>query len=179
MSKVIIGLAKIEVGAPVNGGVATTFETLGYTQKDSCEIDTEDPEETNIEAEEVDDPIETFAKGGPTTINFNVLDADETVFEKTMGGTKSTGVWESDNKLVTKELSMRITTKSGHKLTYPRTKFWAKIAGTVGDSEPLTLQCKAKVLIPTDGTTKKLKVEMPSDSGSGSGSGSGSAAASA
>ena len=176
--KVAMGLSKIEVGTPVSGGVATSFATLGYTDKDSCTIETEDPEVTDVAAEEVDDPVYSIAKSGKSTINFNVLNPDEDVLVQMVGGTKdaTNHTWSAPDSLTQPELSVKITADTGHTFTFPRVKFTCKYAGTVGNSEPLKLVCSGVVLVPTDGTTKKLTVAMPSDSGSGSGSGSGSSA---
>ena len=161
--KVAMGLSKIEVGTPVSGGEATSYATLGYTDPDSCTLDTEDPETTDINAEEADDPIYSISKGGKSTLNFNVLNPLVTTLTQMMGGTVSTGGdWEAPTQLTRPELSVKITMESGHIFRFPRVKFFCKYSGSFGKSEPIKLACTGSVLIPTDGTTKKMLVTMPS-----------------
>lgn len=176
--KVAMGLSKIEVGTPVSGGEATSFETLGYTDPDSCTLDTEDPETTDVNAEETDDPIYSISKGGKSTLNFNVLNPDATVLVKMLGGTidSTYGTWKAPSQLTQPELSVKITMETGHVFRFPRTKFFCKYSGSFGKSEPIKLACIGSVLIPLNGETAKMLVDFPSDSQSGSGSGSGSSA---
>lgn len=163
--KVAMGLSKIEVGTPVSGGVATSFETLGYTDPDSCTIDTEDPEVTDVNAEEVDDPIYSISKAGKTNLNFNVLNPETSVLKKMMGGEvdNTTHVWTAPSSLTQPELSVKITSETGHVFTFPRVKFTCKYGGTFGKSEPVKLTCAGVVLIPTDGQTPKMSVTPPSE----------------
>ena len=162
--KVAMGLSKIEVGTPVSGGEATSYATLGYTDPDSCTLDTEDPETTDINAEEADDPIYSISKGGKSTLNFNVLNPLTTTLTQMMGGTvnQTTGDWEAPTQLTQPELSVKITMESGHIFRFPRVKFFCKYSGSFGKSEPIKLACIGSVLIPTDGTTPKMLVTMPS-----------------
>ena len=162
--KVAMGLSKIEVGTPVSGGEATSYATLGYTDPDSCTLDTEDPETTDINAEEADDPIYSISKGGKSTLNFNVLNPLTTTLTQMMGGTvdQTTGAWEAPTQLTQPELSVKITMESGHIFRFPRVKFFCKYSGSFGKSEPIKLACIGSVLIPTDGETAKMLVTMPS-----------------
>lgn len=162
--KVAMGLSKIEVGTPVSGGEATSYATLGYTDPDSCTLDTEDPETTDINAEEADDPIYSISKGGKSTLNFNVLNPLTATLTQMMGGTVSqtTGDWEAPTQLTQPELSVKITMESGHIFRFPRVKFFCKYSGSFGKSEPIKLACIGSILIPTDGTTPKMLVTMPS-----------------
>ena len=162
--KVAMGLSKIEVGTPVSGGEATSYATLGYTDPDSCTLDTEDPETTDINAEETDDPIYSISKGGKSTLNFNVLNPLTTTLTQMMGGTvdQTTGDWEAPTQLTQPELSVKITMESGHIFRFPRVKFFCKYSGSFGKSEPIKLACIGSVLIPTDGETAKMLVTMPS-----------------
>ena len=171
---VAMGLSKVEVGTPVSGGMATEFDTLGYTDPDSCTLDTEDPETTEVNAEEVDDPIYTISKAGKTNLNFNVLNPLVTALTKMLGGTvdSTTGKWKAPAALTQPELSVKVTTNTGHVFEFPRVKFTCKYSGSFGKSEPLKLTCQGIVLVPTDGETPKMLVSQPSSSGSGSGSGS-------
>lgn len=162
--KVAMGLSKIEVGTPVSGGEATSYATLGYTDPDSCTLDTDDPETTDINAEEADDPIYSISKVGKSTLNFNVLNPLTTTLTQMMGGTvnQTTGDWEAPTQLTQPELSVKITMESGHIFRFPRVKFFCKYSGSFGKSEPIKLTCIGSVLIPTDGTTPKMLVTMPS-----------------
>lgn len=161
---VAMGLSKVEVGTPVSGGMATSLETLGYTDPDSCTIDTEDPTTTEVNAEEVDDPIYTISKAGKSNLNFNVLNPLPAALVKMMGGEVdgSTGVWSAPTAVTQPELSVKITTNSDHIFTFPRVKFTCKYSGNFGKSEPVKLTCAGVVLVPTDGTTSKMSVTFPS-----------------
>lgn len=163
-AKVAMGLTKIEVGEPTSGGAeATTFTTLGYTDPDSCSVDTDDPEVTDVNAEEVDDPILSISKGGKSTLNFNVLNPDGDALEMMMGGTydTSTHKWSAGSALVQPELSVKITTNTGYVFHYPRVKFTCKYSGSFGKSEPIKLACSGTILVPLDTSTKKMYVVFP------------------
>lgn len=145
-----MGLSKIEIGTmAADGDVATTFETLGYTDTDSCEITVDDPEETEVTAEEVDDPIYVIRKAGKTSIAFNVLNPSVDVLKKVCGGTATAGSYSLPDKLPTIEVSVKITPTVGFVVTYPRVSIVGKISGKYAKSEPLKLSVSGTVLTPT------------------------------
>ena len=161
--KVAMGLSKIEVGTPVSGGEATSYETLGYTDPDSCTLDTEDPETTDINAEETDDPIYSISKGGKSSLNFNVLNPELATLVKMMGGEVVSNEWQAPTQLTQPELSVKITMETGHIFRFPRVKFFCKYSGSFGKSEPIKLTCSGSVLIPLDGETAKMMVSKPTN----------------
>ena len=154
---ITMGLAKIEVGPlSADGGVSETFATLGYTDSDSCEIAVDDPEETEVTAEEVDDPIYVLRKSGKTTVTFNVLNPSMAVLQKICGGTfTELGGYELPDALPQIELSVKITPQVGFVATYPRVSIVGKLSGKYAKSEPLKLAVTGTVLVPTKSGTAK------------------------
>lgn len=161
--KVAMGLSKIEVGTPVSGGEATSYATLGYTDPGSCTLEPEDAEETEVEAEEVDDPVYVISKPGKKRINFNVVNPEGQTLEDMIGGEwdSTTNTWDAPAAEIEKELSVKITTKTGFVFIFPRVKLSSKHEGTFGKNEPIKLVCKGTVMVPADGTTSKMKVKYP------------------
>ena len=152
MAEIItMGLSKIEVGTPaVDGDVATSFATLGYTDTDSCEITVDDPEETEVTAEEVDDPFYVMRKAGKTSITFNVLNPSVDTLVKVCGGTKgNSGEFEMPDTLPDIELSVKITPQTGFIGLFPRVSIVGKLSGKYAKSEPLKLTVTGTVLTPT------------------------------
>ena len=148
---ITMGLSKIEVGPlAVDGGVSTSFAALGYTDPDSCEITVDDPEETEVTAEEVDDPIYVMRKAGKTSIAFNVLNPSADVLKKVCGGTVTEGGdYELPEKLPTIEMSVKITPTVGFVATFARVSIVGKLSGKYAKSEPLKLAVTGTVLNPT------------------------------
>ena len=146
-----MGLSKIEIGPlAVDGGVSTSFAALGYTDPDSCEITVDDPEETEVTAEEVDDPIFVMRKAGKTTIAFNVLNPSADVLKKVCGGTVTEGGnYELPEKLPTIETGYKSTRTVCFVATFARVSIVGKLSGKYAKSEPLKLAVTGTVLTPT------------------------------
>lgn len=160
-STITFGMSKIELGElTAAGGVATNFETLGYSQEDSVTITTDDPEEIALNVEESDDPIFVKKKGGKTTIAFNVADPDLNVFEEMMGGTVASGTWSSPATLPTIERSVKLTPEQGLETTYTRVSLSAKWQPAAGKKGFGLLQISGSVLTPTLANEPKVRVKM-------------------
>jgi|LSPZ01.1.fsa_nt_gi hypothetical protein len=124
-----IGLLKIEVGELAgDGDLSTALASLGGTFKESCKITQDDNETFDFEIEEQDDPIESVVtKKGATTIEWAVVDFEPATLQKVWGGEVVDGKWEEPETIPEKELSVRVTPKTGSPFTYPRCKVNAKL----------------------------------------------------
>jgi hypothetical protein len=159
-----LGLSKIEVGNIADdGGMGTTLEQLGYTNKDSATLTMEVPEKTEFFAEEVDDPVLVSKKAGAITIAFDIMNPSPEVLQKVMGGTisKSEGSqennkWEAPSTLQDIELSMKVTPKQGFVFDIPRASISANLTGNFAAGSLLLVHVEAKVLAPTKANTSKL-----------------------
>lgn len=146
-----IALEKLEVGdIAADGDVATTFEALGRTFKDTASITQEDNETHDFEVEEEDEPIASvLVKKGATTIQWELVDWDVAVLQKLWGGTVSGGIWSEPEILPEVEQSVRLTPKIGQPFTYPRCKLTAKIEYEANRTGIARIIVQAKKLKPT------------------------------
>ncbi len=151
---ITLGLTKIEIGDILpDGSMGTTLTQIGYTDKDSCVFSSEDPEETEFEVEETDDPIEISVKGGKKTLRFTIADPDETAMALLMGGTATMTLgsekYEAPATFPTIEKSIKVTPLKGLIISIPRAKISTKMAGKFAKSELFKLEVTATVMMPT------------------------------
>lgn len=165
------GLTAIKV-KPWTAGTETTpafadTDTLGYTEEGSCSLTAEDPEETEIYAEETDTPIKVFTKEGKTTLAFNVLNPSVTVIQKMMGGTgteatdSAGAIWKAPQNSFAGEYHVKIEPKEGFQITLPKVKLLAKISSTFGKTDLLKLEVTGTVLQPSTESVPKMTLEKP------------------
>lgn len=147
---IMMGLKKVESGdLASDGGRATIWQSLGYTNQDSCSLDQDDPTTTEIYAEEVDDPIYQSKKAGNRTITFEVHNPEFSTLVKLCGGKiNSEGEYEAEGSLPDIEQSLRLELTTGQVIIYPRVSIAAKFAGTIGKSENLKLTVNGTILQP-------------------------------
>jgi hypothetical protein len=67
--------------------MGTTLAALGVTYKDTAEITQDDPVITEHNSEENDEPEETIATKGKTTVKWSIIDATPATLVKVLGGT--------------------------------------------------------------------------------------------
>jgi len=148
---VTFGLASIEFADILpDGGTGTTFAAIGYTMKDTCKFIQEDPQETPVEVEEADDPIDYMTKAGKKTLSFTLADPDEAALALLMGGIGTTGVtWDAPATFTTIEKSVKVTPTQGLILTIPRGKINAKWNGDYSKSTNLKIDVEITVMTPT------------------------------
>lgn len=170
---ITLGLSKIEVGTiAADGGIATTFEQLGYTYQDSCTMSQDDPEVNEFYAEEEDDPVASIAKGGKINFAFQLMNPSPEALVSLMGGEASKSsqdlddndTWEAPNSISQVEKSVRITPTQGYRIDVPRMKLTAKINAEFKKSGIFLVDVAGTVLVPTKSGTKKIKVTTASDS---------------
>lgn len=149
-----IGIAKIELGnLAVDGGAATTFAALGYTEEGSAQLTFDDPTETEFSVEELDAPLYISTKDGKKKITFKVANPDEDVLVKVMGGTKTgtgtTTVYKYPENVVDIEQTIKVTPKKGMGLILTRCKITAKLSSALGRTALMGVEVSGTLLQPT------------------------------
>ncbi len=152
-----IGLASLKIGdIESDGGMGTTLETLGVTYKDSCELTQDDPQVTDIECEESDDPVESIETIGARTLKWSIMDYNPQTLVKVLGGTVTGSgteldpfVWNAPSTSPSIEKSIELVSKSGVKFQIPRAKIMAKLNAKIVKNGVALIDITAKILTPT------------------------------
>lgn len=176
MSKKVytIGLAKIEVGdIAADGGMGTSLEQLGYTYQDTCTMTQDDPETNEFYAEEVDDPVLSFSKGGKINIAYQLMNPSPEAMVMLMGGTASKSnpsltendTWNAPAVMPQVEKSVRITPTLGYVIEIPRMKITAKVDAQFQKSGMFVIQVNGIVLTPEKEGIPKLKATAQNNNG--------------
>jgi hypothetical protein len=158
-----IGLSKIEISdVAVDGGVGTTFAALGVTYKDTAEITQEDAAITEHMCEESDDPQESIAIKGKTTVKWSIIDCTPATLVKVLGGT-ATGtapneIWSAPAAAVNIEKSIKITPSAGKVITIVRAKIQARINMKLARTGIFLVDITATVLTPTKAATASMTI---------------------
>jgi hypothetical protein len=160
-----LGLSKIEMGAIGNdGGMGSTLSQLGYTNQDSAQLTMEVPTATEFFAEEVDDPVLVSKKAGAITFAFDIMNPAPEVLAQMLGGTAGKSEptladndkWEAPDSVSDIEQSLKITPKQGFIFEVPRASISANLTGNFAASSIMLLHVEAKVMTPTNTSTKKM-----------------------
>lgn len=161
-----LGLSAIKMGAIASdGGMGATLATLGYTKADSCTFEQDDPDVTDFNAEEVDDPVISIAKAGKINFNFELMNPDIDVMVDLFGGTKDETngeIWNAPEKMPVIEKSVQIEPDQGFIFKIPRMKIIAKIVGGFSNTGMMTISVNGTVLQPTKTGVSKLSLEKMS-----------------
>lgn len=161
-----IGVASIKIGGiAVDGGMGTTLAVVGKTYRDSAELVQDDPELTDIECEEDDDPVETIEKIGARTLRWSIMDYEPDTLVKVLGGTVTGAgteidpkIWNAPTVSPSLEQSVEIISKTGVKFTIPRAKIMAKLNARLVKNGVALVDIQAKVLTPTKAATAPLQI---------------------
>jgi hypothetical protein len=158
-----LGLEYIKVGdVGATGGMGETLAALGVTYKDTAELVQADAEVTEFFSEENDDPEEEISKRGVVEVRWSIINYSPEEMVKVLGGTVSgtapNDSWEAPATQPDIEKSIQIKDKvSGRILQIPRAKVTAKLNWKLARTGIAMIDIVAKVLTPTDGTTKSIK----------------------
>jgi hypothetical protein len=156
-SVVTLGLSKIEVGTiAADGGMGTTLAQLGYTYKDTAQMQQEDGTTTDFTVEELDTPIESITEAGKLTFNFSIADADLTTFAALFGGTATSTSWSMPDTVPDVEMSVKITPKKGLIFSIPRAKVTAKLNGSFSKTNLFLVEVSCVVLQPKKAATSRV-----------------------
>jgi len=147
-----IGLKYIKIGDPEqDGGMGQTLAALGVTYQDTAELTREDPEITNINSEENDDPEEVIETPGARRIRWSIMNVDPVEVAKIMGGTSDGDIYKAPDAAAPVEKSIEILTKTNLLIQIPRVKLYAK--------ENFQFRKKNVLLIDIEGTVLKPNKE--------------------
>ena len=161
-----IGLSSIQISDIAgDGGLGTSFATLGKTYKDTAEMTQADPEITEHYSEESDEPEETISKRGKTTVKWSIIDTDPDTLVKVLGGT-STGtapnkVWSAPDAATNIEKSIKIVPSAGATISIVRAKLHAKINYKMARTGIFMVDIVATVLDPTKAATAPMTIGVP------------------
>lgn len=152
-----IGLTSLKIGdIAVDGGMGTVLAALGVTYKDSCELTQDDPDITDIECEESDDPVESIETLGARTLKWSIMDFSPQTIVKVLGGTVTGSgteldpyVWNAPSISPAIEKSIELVSKSGVKFQIPRAKIMAKLNAKIVKNGVALIDITAKILTPT------------------------------
>ncbi len=159
-----LGIASIMIGDIAgDGGVATTFASLGNIYKDTATIEQETGEDIVHEAEELDDPIEVIPTKGKTKISWGIVDFTAATLVKVLGGTVSgtapADIWQAPDSASTIEKSVKVTSKNGVTFTYPRVSLKARVSYKLAKSGIAQVLIEGTVLQPTKPGTKSCEID--------------------
>jgi hypothetical protein len=159
MGAITRGLVSIELSdLAVDGGVGTSFATLGKTTRDSVSVTTDDPDIQEILSEEDDDPVEIIKSSGTTTINFTILDPDTTTLLSVFGGEMDSTTWKAPAQAVDLEKSIKMTPQKGLIYTFTRCNVVAKLNLSFGRNAASGIDISATMLTPTKSGEPPLRV---------------------
>jgi hypothetical protein len=155
-----IGLSSIQIGdIAADGGMGTDLAALGLTYQDTCKFTQEDPETTDLYAEEVDDPVFSISRGGKTTFAFSIMNPELTTLQSLLGGTVTgtgdSAKWNAPDTIPMIEKSVKITPQQGLAFEIPRLKIVAKINSEFSKKGLLLIEVAGTVLQPTKSGAKK------------------------
>lgn len=122
MSSVItLGLSEIQVGTPVQGGMATDLKKIGKTYKDTCKITQDQSDATEHFEEDKAAPEVRIKEKKIPVLTFSIMDPDEEFLAKYVGGdyAPSTG-WSFDGTEDVEPLSFKVIPKQGLEIEIPK-----------------------------------------------------------
>jgi len=144
-----MGLAKVEYGdVAATGAMQSTLTQLGYTYKDSFEMQTDEPSVEEFYVEEVDAPLDMSGELGKTIFEWDILNPKVSEMAALGGGTATA----SDNKLETAdawtsiEKAFKFTPKKGFIVSVPRASVIAYPKNGFKKGQPMLWHVKATVL---------------------------------
>jgi hypothetical protein len=147
------GLAAFEIGdIESDGGIATTWTSLGLIAEGSASFNQADGTKTQFFAEQLDLPVFETVKQGEQSFNFSLGFADFTQIQKVMGGTISgSGInqkWSAPAQIPVIHSSIRIVPTSGLVLNICKASFSAKISGGFSKTDNMKIEVVATILSP-------------------------------
>lgn len=153
------GLQQILVGPiAADGGPGTALVQLGYTNEDSATFTQDEPTTTEFFVEELDDPILTNERPGPTTFTWVIANPDAEVLQSLFGGEvtgagtdASPRVWNAPDKVLQNIFrTVKIVPEVGFEsITIPRAKISPRFDGTIGRNSLFGVTVVATVHKPT------------------------------
>lgn len=161
--KRLLAVSAIEIGSiAADGGVATTFESVGTIYKGTANLEQSEPEDIEHECEELDDPIEVLPGSKKTTIAFGITDFTPANLVKLLGGTVTgegdEAKWEAPATSDVIEKSVKITPKKGKPITIVRMSLKARITYQLAKEGIAQVLVTGSMLTPTKAATAPLTI---------------------
>lgn len=163
MAKVTaLGLASIEVANVSGAGKEVSWEKLGLTYKNTCNMTEEDPQETEFYAEEEEDPQEIIIQRGKTTVNWSIMNLTAATCEKVFGGKYDSGskTWKAPSATFMQEKAIKISPVIGCSFIIPRANLRAKIKADFSKQGLFLAECTATILTP-DSSRGRIEIIDP------------------
>lgn len=161
----IKGLAGIDFAEiPNDGGIALAadFDPIGVTYRDEATLTEDDPTEIEHYSNENDDPEESDMSTGKKKIVFALIDWEPDNVVKYLQGTAS-GVgaekkWSAPLAKVKFEKAVRLRSKNGQYMIFPRVSLVAKLDYKLAPSGIAKIIVTGIVLVPQKTGTTPMEV---------------------
>lgn len=167
MAKNTIGLEAVFIGEiPADGGVATTFEEVGQTARDTASLTSTEITTNDIFVEESDDPVISSNTGGGTfNITWTSLDVSTEKLVSALGGTVTGSgantMWNAPDKSPIIYKSVRMVAPGGYEATAARVKLNVTVSFNFQRSNPAQITYNGVVMTPTKAGVPKLITGVP------------------
>jgi len=143
------GVKSIKLGdIPDDGSMSITLAALGLTYQDSASLKEAEGTVTDVFAEEVDFPVESFQDLGQTMLAFSIMDLTAAGLLKLKGGTLVEGSWGSPRAIVDIEQSAQIITRRNVLIEIPRGKVRAVLNFDLKKKQVALVDIKMPALLP-------------------------------
>jgi len=162
-------LEKVEMG-PIaeDGGMGTSLTVFGYTENGTMVLSEEEGSEQDFFVEEQDEPIFVAqTQQGAKVLNWATNDVTPAQIERVKGG-EATGdgtatplTYEMPENEEFPELSVKVTTRTGHVIEMPRVRIKARFDWTVGKGALAKVMIRGRVLKPTKDGVKAMRLIIP------------------
>lgn len=151
------GLKQLLSAEPsVDGTMPAALTELCSTLRDSCDFTEDEPQITDEFSDQQDDPIQTFAVKGPTTLKFSTFDYSPEVLVKLKGGTILDGQWAEPVRMQDIHQAIRIVTMTDLFLDFPKCKVMTKFNSKLVKNGLMLLEVTLRVLSPAEGKSAIL-----------------------
>ena len=159
------GLTKVEFGdIAVDGGMGTgTFTEVGQTVKGSFTMTSEEGTTTDFEIEEQDKPIMSIITPGATRITWETYDVGGAKMASLFGGSYDAGTrtYSAPEKVVAKEVSLKITSANGLVLNIVRVSLFPTFNMPFTSDALGKISLTAAVLAPEKADEPPYKIVYP------------------
>lgn len=161
-----IGLTSLEAGAcdTVYGEMPSSgMSTHGNVYRDTMNIETSDPTFNDFFEEEITLPAETEEEPGETNISFEILRPSVADLVFWCGGTAEDvetddgRKWKAPVSFVSQELALRVNSKQGYKMEFPRGRYLGTPTGGGQKSTPMRIKVSGKLLVPSGKTSAQVE----------------------
>jgi hypothetical protein len=157
----VLGVAKIEIGAPGDGVMGTSLTEFNVVELNSTNFDGSEANEETITTEQEDAYLTLSAAANPNILTFRLFEVFGDALVLLMGGTYTDGTktWDAPESIADTYLSVRLTSKAinGFYMTieFPYAKISARHQGTITKNNLLAIDVTATANTPVSaGGTK-------------------------